>query len=352
MATRQFRPARAARIITRVSLGAIVALCAISLPRISASDYLGGGQSEEVNAILNPEVLVVRNGFGQDLITVPITQSVMLVPLGQGGSSAELQYLFSGADPATFSARLWKRVLGTADLSAQGVRVIDVPIASGRNAVVASVSGTTQSGQKVRDSDRITLVCCVPETEQPPVANAGPDQYSVPASLVFLDGLGSSDPNGDELTYHWEQVSGPAVTLSDPNSPTPSFRFPSVFPSVSLELELTVSDGLWTSFPDRVRISYIGDEPPYAEAGPDQVVLSGSAVTLDGSRSYDSSGGEVTCVWRQTVGPYVLPPDPSGCILTFTAPQVSGTVILTFELTVTDVLGLFSRDATNVTIVP
>jgi hypothetical protein len=168
---------------------------------------------------------------------------------------------------------------------------------------------------------------------------------------VFLDGLGSSDPNGDELTYHWEQVSGPAVTLSDPNSPTPSFRFPSVFPSVSLELELTVSDGLWTSFPDRVRISYIGDEPPYAEAGPDQVVLSGSAVTLDGSRSYDSSGGEVTCVWRQTVGPYVLPPDPSGCILTFTAPQVSGTVILTFELTVTDVLGLSSTDATNVTVV-
>jgi hypothetical protein len=89
--------------------------------------------------------------------------------------------------------------------------------------VVASVSGTTQSGQMGRDSDRITLLCCVPETEQPPVADAGADQYSVPAGLVFLDGRGSSDPNGDELTYHWEQVSGPPGTLSDPNSPTPSF---------------------------------------------------------------------------------------------------------------------------------
>jgi len=147
----------------------------------------------------------------------------MLVPLGQGGSFAELQYRFSGAGPATFSARLWKNALGTADLSAQGVRVVDVPIASGRNVVVASVSGTTQSGQMGRDSDRITLLCCVPETEQPPVADAGADQYSVPAGLVFLDGRGSSDPNGDELTYHWEQVSGPPGTLSDPNSPTPSF---------------------------------------------------------------------------------------------------------------------------------
>ena len=100
-----------------------------------------------------------------------------------------------------------------------------------------------------------------------------------------------------------------------------------------------------------MRISYIGDEPPYAEAGPDQVVLSGSAVTLDGSRSYDSNGGEVTCVWRQTAGPYVLPPDPSGCILTFMAAQVSGTVILTFELWVTSVLGLSSTDVTNVAVV-
>ena len=37
-----------------------------------------------------------------------------------------------------------------------------------------------------------------------PVANAGPDQAGMaPVSLVTLNGSGSSDANGDPLTYSW-----------------------------------------------------------------------------------------------------------------------------------------------------
>lgn len=56
-----------------------------------------------------------------------------------------------------------------------------------------------------------------------PVANAGPDQIGVLAGTISLDGSGSSDPDGDTITYQWTQVSGPAVSISGMNMATASF---------------------------------------------------------------------------------------------------------------------------------
>jgi hypothetical protein len=80
------------------------------------------------------------------------------------------------------------------------------------------------------------------------------------------------------------------------------------------------------------------NRPPVADAGPDQTVSPGAAVTLDGRGSYDPDGSyPLAYGWSQTGGPGVSFA-PSLSVTTFTAPP--GPAVLTFSLVVTDTLGL------------
>jgi parallel beta-helix repeat protein len=98
---------------------------------------------------------------------------------------------------------------------------------------------------------------------EPPVANAGPDQSVNLGDEVTLDGNASSDPDGNyPLTYAWQIVSAPdgstAVLTGDETS-SPSFT-PDLLGAY--EIELTVTDSLGTkSEPDSVIITAVNAEP-------------------------------------------------------------------------------------------
>ena len=80
----------------------------------------------------------------------------------------------------------------------------------------------------------------------------------------MLNGSGSHDPDGDNLTYFWEQLSGAPVSISNPTSERASFTAPSTSSSHILEFQLTVSDGT-TSATDSVVINvgrYVPPLPP------------------------------------------------------------------------------------------
>lgn len=95
-------------------------------------------------------------------------------------------------------------------------------------------------------SDSVDIV--VENVNHPPLADAGPDQTKDEGTLVTLDGTASSDPDGDVISYSWIQISGPTVTLSDPNSATPGFTAPLVGAGgATLVFRLTVSDGMVSS---------------------------------------------------------------------------------------------------------
>jgi len=75
-----------------------------------------------------------------------------------------------------------------------------------------------------------------------PVADAGLSQSGNENTIVTLNGSGSTDPDNDKLSYSWQQISGPIVTLNNANTVAPSFTAPWVNAGQALQFRLTVTD--------------------------------------------------------------------------------------------------------------
>ena len=202
------------------------------------------------------------------------------------------------------------------------------------------------------DSNEVSLE---PATtlNQPPVANAGPDQTVDEGRLITLNGANSTDPDDGIATYRWVQTGGSPVTLSNPNGQQATFTAPDVGTAgVSLTFELTVVDhgGLENTDSCVVNVTW-QNEPPEANAGIDQTVAEGGVVTLDASSSLDIDDGIAAYQWVQISGPAVILSNPASSLPTFTAPNVGPQgASLTFNLTVADMGGLRDTDSSIVNI--
>ncbi|MDN2580989.1 PKD domain-containing protein [Aquibium sp. ELW1220] len=166
-----------------------------------------------------------------------------------------------------------------------------------------------------------------------PVADAGGDQEVQPGDEVTLDGSGSSDADGDGLAYLWTQTGGETVTLSSATAKAPTFTAPAT--AGTLTFSLVMNDGLADSEADEVIVTVAGaNTRPVAAASTDQRVAPGGFVGLDGSRSSDEDGDDLTYLWTQTDGTTVTLSDATAARPTFTAPDQPSD--LTLSLVVND----------------
>lgn len=76
----------------------------------------------------------------------------------------------------------------------------------------------------------------------PPIANAGADDFASEGTSVTLQGSASDPDNQLPLTFHWTQIGGPLVTLSNPNDLQPSFVAPHVSTETLMTFRLRVTD--------------------------------------------------------------------------------------------------------------
>lgn len=164
---------------------------------------------------------------------------------------------------------------------------------------------------------------------RPPIANAGPDQTAPAASTVTLNGAGSTDADGDPLTYTWILVSRPAgslATLENRTDVRPSFR---IDVPGSYVVRLVVNDGSVNSDPDTVTISRTNSQPA-AEAGRDETTAVGKTVRLDGSGSSDADGNRLQFAWSfesRPAGSAAVLSNPAGVAPTF-VPDLPGRYIV------------------------
>ncbi|VFQ44461.1 PKD domain-containing protein [Desulfoluna butyratoxydans] len=300
----------------------------------------------------------------QDTVQVTLTK-VNQKPKADAGPDQtvepEIEVTLSGAnssDPdGTVSAYTWEQVT-TADEPVVPLTGADTETASftapsvdeGGSALTFQLTVTDNEGA----THAATSLVNVTFENQPPVADAGPDRTAREGEPVSLSGVNSSDPDNDPIaSYRWEQLDGPSVELIDANTAVAGFTAPDVGPSGgSLTFKLTVTDsrGLAATAQTVINVIFV-NQPPVADAGPDQTLTSGGTVTLSAAGSSDPDNGIASFAWSQTLGPPAAISDTSAVSPRVTVPDglPDGTQ-LTFMVTVTDTGGLTATDTVQVTI--
>ena len=213
-----------------------------------------------------------------------------------------------------------------------------VPTVAGTYIFILTVS----DGAMVSEPDTVRI-SVVSIDNQAPTANAGPDIIVSANTPVALSALGSSDPDGNALTYRWTVIAAPAeLQLVDSTALQTTF-----IPTASGEyrFRLEVSDGeLLANDEVAVLVRASGNQVPTADAGPDQQVAVGDLVTLDGTLSTDPDAAEgdmLIYIWTvgSAPGGTVELSDPDAAQPTFIAPE-AGDYIFGLEVSDGDLTSL------------
>ena len=307
------------------------------------------------------ELVVTDDATHTDKDTVEITWANALPEADAGPDQAVSEgeqvalYGSGSSDPDDGIASYhWEQVNGTPATifdASQADPVFYAPAVMDSEILTFELTVMDCGGQASTDQVQIT----VNNINGPPVANAGVDQQVTEKTNVILTGAGSSDPDGDTLSYQWTQTGSPTVTLSDASSQNPTFTAPSVTSEpVILTFSLAVEDDEGLVSTDDITVTVLPSAvPPVADAGPDLLVVEGKPVTLDASGSSDAAGEEGirSYLWEhEEDGIEVILPDPAAKTTTFDAPKIKKTAVLKFKLTVENYNGVKNTDWVDVTV--
>jgi lysophospholipase L1-like esterase len=189
-----------------------------------------------------------------------------------------------------------------------------------------SGSGSSGGSSTISNTPPVVVIA-----DHPGVVNEG--------ETIQLDATGSSDSDGQIVSFAWTQISGTSVTVNSADTSLADFVVPAATSTETMTFRVTVTDdgGLQSSGD----MSVVVNPSPIADAGSAASVIEGDTVTLDGSGSSDDIA-IASYAWTQVSGPSVTIANPDQAIATFVAPAYTGD--LQFRLTVTDSNGAVNSD--------
>jgi hypothetical protein len=151
-------------------------------------------------------------------------------------------------------------------------------------------------------------------------------------------------PNNCNVPSSVHHTDAPSTVIVHLNNCSPT--------SSSSSNSLTVNN-IQTSSSSGSTSSSSNSETPVANAGPNQNVHPSDKVTLDGSKSHDPSGHSLSYAWLQLAGgPVVVLSNAETEKPTFSAPPVTSTTSLTFQLIVNNGHADSSPSVVSVTVKP
>ncbi len=190
----------------------------------------------------------------------------------------------------------------------------------------ATLTVTDTHGASTQATANVTITA-PPPGNQPPIANAGGPYSGTAGQTVAFDGTGSTDPDGDSLTYGWDfgdLTSGTGATPAHAYSAAGTFH-----------VTLTVSDGRGGTATAPVDAVIAPAPPvnhaPIASAGGPYTGTVNQALTLSAAGSTDQDGDPLTYTW--SFGDSSSPSTTTSQTVTHTYSTAS---VYTATLTVTD----------------
>jgi len=181
------------------------------------------GVTVDIDGDARPQNGVYDLGVDEYFVAVPVSHTLTIAKAGNG----------NGVVTPTVGAHTYPSgtvVVVTATAQADSVF-------SGWSGACGGLSPTCTV---MMDANKwVTATFTLKAGNHAPTANAGADQSVKPGELVTLDGSGSTDPDGDPLTYFWQQIGGAAVSFTPTLSRT---TFTAPVQSGLLTFTLTVTD--------------------------------------------------------------------------------------------------------------
>ncbi len=182
----------------------------------------------------------------------------------------------------------------------------------------------------------------------PPIPVVAGPRALVSGEGASLSAAGSTDPDGESLTFGWTQRSGPAALQLAPRDQAVLQFTPVTAGFYRLALTVRDASGV-SSVLDVDVVVRLPQLPPVADAGADRLAVVSSTVELDGSGSRDPQNGPLVYSWQQQSGPGSVSLTGATSNRVRFVPSLTGEYDL--RLTVSATSGLVSSDIVRITAV-